>query len=70
MRIQISVAIIAYCLVAIVQHDMQLKRSTYEVLQILSKSLTDKTPLRELFEKTNFNNVKELDCPLLPGLFD
>lgn len=31
-RIQISVAIITYCLVAIVQHDMQLKRSTYEVL--------------------------------------
>ena len=69
-RIQISAAIIAYCLVAIVQHDMQLKRSTYEVLQILSISLTDKTPLRELFEKTNFNNVKELDCPLFPGLFD
>ena len=41
-RIQISVAIITYCLVAIVQHDMQLKRSTYEVLQILSISLTDK----------------------------
>ena len=30
-RIQISVAIITYCLVAIVQHDMKLKRSTYEV---------------------------------------
>ena len=39
-RIQISVAIINYCLVAIVHHDMQLKRSTYEVLQILSISLT------------------------------
>jgi len=26
------VAIITYCLVAIVQHDMKLKRSTYEVL--------------------------------------
>lgn len=69
-RIQISAAIIAYCLVAIVQHDMQLKRSTYEVLQILSISLTDKTPLRDLFEKTNFNDVKELDYPLFPGLFD
>ena len=37
---KISVAIITYCLVAIVHHDMQLKRSTYEVLQILSISLT------------------------------
>ena len=45
-RIQISAAIIAYCLVAIVQHDMRLERSTYEVLQILSISLTDKTPLK------------------------
>ena len=40
---------------------MQLKRSTYEVLQILSISLTDKTHLRNLFDKTIFNDVKELD---------
>ncbi len=69
-RIQISAAIIAYCLVAIVQHDMHLERSTYEVLQILSISLTDKTPLKELFEKTNFNDVKEQFGPHIPGLFD
>jgi len=68
-RIQISAAITAYCLVAIVQHDMQLKRSTYEVLQILSISLTDKTPLRELFDKTYSNDVKEQLGPLIPGLF-
>lgn len=69
-RIQISTAIISYCLVAIVQYDMQLERSTYEVLQILSISLTDKTCLKELFEKTNFNDVKELNSSLFPGLFD
>ena len=69
-RIQISAAITTYCLVAVVQHDMQLKRSTYEVLQILSMSLTDKTPLRELFDKTYSNDVKEQFGPLIPGLFD
>lgn len=69
-RIQIAVAIITYCLVAIVHHDMKLERSTYEVLQILSISLTDKTHLTDLFDKTKFNNVKELDCPLILGLFD
>ena len=69
-RIQISAAIIAYCLVAIVQHEMGLKRPTYEVLQILSISLTDKTPLKELFEKTKFNDIKEQFGPLIPGLFD
>ena len=69
-RIQISVAIITYCLVAIVQHDLRIERSTYEVLQILSISLTDKTPLRDLFSKTNINDVKEQLDPLIPGLFD
>jgi len=69
-RIQISTAIIAYCLVSIIQHNMELKRSTYEFLQILSISLTDKTPLRELFDKTYFNDVKEQLSPLILGLFD
>lgn len=58
-RIQIYTAIITYCLVAIIQHDMKLKRSIYETLQILSISLTDKTPLRELFDKPDFQNIKD-----------
>ena len=58
-RIQIYSAISAYCLVAVIQHDMRLEKSTYEVLQILSISLTGKTPLRALFDKTIFNNDKE-----------
>jgi len=57
--IQIYAAICTYCLVAIVQHDMKLDSGTYEVLQILSISLTDKTNLRELFSKTKFQNDKE-----------
>lgn len=69
-RIQISSAIIAYCPVAIVQHDLLLKRSTYEALQILSISLMDKTPLVDFFERTDFNNAKKLDCPIFLGLFD
>lgn len=69
-RIQISAAIIAYCLVAIVQQSMKIERSTYEVLQILNISLTDKTPLQDLFEKTKINNVKDQIDSLIPGLFD
>ena len=30
----------------------------------------DKTALVDLFERTDFNNVKEPDCLLFPGLFD
>lgn len=69
-RIQIYTAICTYCLVAIVQHDMQLDRSTYEILQILSISLTDKTLLRDLFNKTKFQNDKERFGPKGPCLFD
>lgn len=50
-RIQIYSAIIAYCLVAIIEHDLRLNRSTFDVLRILSMSLFDKTPLWELFER-------------------
>ena len=69
-RIQIYAAICVYCLVAIVQHDMKLDRSTYEVLQILSISLTDKTHLRELFDKTKLQNDKERFELKTPTLFD
>ena len=50
-RIQIYSAITAYCMAAIVEHDLKLHRSTYEVLRILSASLLDKTPINELFTK-------------------
>ena len=69
-RIQIAAAITAYCLVAIVQHDMKLKRSAYEVLQILSISLTDKTHLSDLFDKSNFKNVKDRYGSSEPNLFN
>jgi len=61
-RIQIHCAIISYCLVAIVGHDLQINRSTYEILQVLGISLLDKAPVKELFTNTNYNNVKEPDC--------
>ena len=69
-RIQIYSAICAYCLVAIIQHDMHLDRSTYEVLQILSMSLTDTTPLKDLFNKTIVKNDKERFGFNEPTLFD
>ena len=58
-RIQVYVAIITFCLVAMIQHDRKLNRSTYEILQILSLSLTDTTPLADLLNKSNFQDVKD-----------
>ena len=69
-RIQIYSAICAYSLVAIVQHDMRLERSTYEVLQILSMSLTDTTLLRDLFDKTIFKKDKDRSGSSEPNLFN
>jgi hypothetical protein len=56
--------------VAIAQHDMQLERSVYEVLQILSISLTDKTHLMNLFSKSKLKNVKDQSGLDGPSLFD
>jgi hypothetical protein len=59
-RIQIYTAIITYCMVAIIGHDLKIGRSTYEILQILGISLLDKTPVKELFTNIDYNDVKEL----------
>ena len=64
-RIQIYTAVITYCLVAIIESDLMIKRSTYEVLQILGISLTDKSPIGELFFNTDSNDVKELSSDQL-----
>ena len=53
-RIQIYTAIIAYCLVAIVEHDLKLERSLYEVLQIIGISVFDKSQIKDLF----FDSIK------------
>ncbi len=68
-RIQVGVAVAAFCLVAIVRKKLEIKRSAYEMLQILSVSLTDKTPLRELFERSEVTPVVQ-GTPFLPGFFD
>ena len=69
-RIQIYIAISTCLLVSIVKHDMQLDRSIYEILQILSISLTDKTHLKDLFDKTKFQYDKDRFRPNGPDLFN
>lgn len=61
-RIQIFCAISAYCLVAIIGHDLRIDRTTYEILQVLGISLLDKTPIKELFTNIEYKDIKELDC--------
>ena len=54
----------------IMQNDMKLERSIYEILQILGISLTDKTHLRDLFDKKNINDVNDLYGSNEPNLFN
>ncbi len=49
---------------------MKLERSVYEILQIIGISLTDKTHLRDLFDKSNINNVNERFSSSEPSLFN
>lgn len=48
-RIQVHVAIITYCLIAIIEHDLKLDRPVFEVMRILGSSLLVKDSLPELF---------------------
>jgi hypothetical protein len=42
-----------------VGHDLQINRTTYEILQILGISLLDRTPVNELFTNIDINDVKD-----------
>ncbi|HNX43929.1 MAG TPA: transposase, partial [Bacteroidales bacterium] len=45
-KIQMYCAIIAYCLFALVGNQLKVDRPIYEILQVRSISLLDKTPVR------------------------
>lgn len=68
-RIQIYTAVTAYCMMAIVQKKMDVQRSIYEMLQLVSVSLTDTVELKALFCKPNCNIVNELNDSSEPTLF-
>jgi len=48
-KIHIYSAIIAFCLVALVDYKLKVGHSIYEILRILSISLPDKAPKKERF---------------------
>ena len=52
-RTQIWIAVSIYVLVAIVKKELQLERSLSEILQIVSLSLFEKTPLFEALSRKN-----------------
>ena len=51
---------ITYTIVAIIKQKIKSGYSTYEILQILGTSLLDKTPINQLLQRKNNQDVKEL----------
>jgi Domain of unknown function (DUF4372)/Transposase DDE domain len=64
-KTQIYIAVITYTLVAIIKHKLKIKKSTYEILQILSAALFDKMPLNELLKGVVYKDVREQNCEQL-----
>jgi hypothetical protein len=55
-KTQVWIAISVYVLVAIVKKELKLERSPYEILQILSVTLFEKTPIFEALSRTTYPN--------------
>lgn len=68
-KTQVWIAISVYVLVAIVKKELKLERSLYEILQILSVALFEKTPIFEALSRTNYTN-QNLISPNQLSLFD
>jgi len=60
-KIQIYTAIITYVTIAIMKQELKIKHSNYEILQILSITLLNKTPVNQLFDKNYLQSFKELN---------
>jgi hypothetical protein len=59
-KTQVYIALITYTLVALIKNQLKTDLSTYEMLQILSASLFDKTQLNQLFQSPFCQDIKEL----------
>jgi len=64
-KTQIWIAIAVYVIVAIAKKKLGLQHSLYTILQILSITLFEKTPILEAFSKFNYTSVQEYDSKQL-----
>lgn len=68
-QLQVWIAISTYLLIAIIKKRLQIEQNLYTLLQAFSLSLFEKTPINELFEKTNYTLGQSKDTNQL-NLFD
>lgn len=60
-KVQIWIAIAVYVLVAIAKKKLGLQQTLYQILQVVSICIFDKTPIQQLFAKPIQQNFKELN---------
>ncbi|MBT9485423.1 IS4 family transposase [Sediminibacterium sp.] len=60
-KIQVYVAIISFVTVALVKQKLKTPLTQYQILQILSLTLLNKTPLNQLFQDTLLQNIPDSD---------
>lgn len=61
-RTQIWIAISTYVIVAIAKKRLNVPHSLYEILQLVSVSAFDRTPLPKIFSNENYQDAKEQNC--------
>ena len=61
-KVQIYVAIITFITVALIKQKLKTTLTQYQILQIVSLTLLNKTPLNQLFKDALIQNVKEPEC--------
>ena len=61
-KTQVWIAISTYVLVVIAKKRYNLTQTLYEILQMISLSAFDRTPMKLLFSNENYQDVKEQNC--------
>jgi len=61
-KTQIWIAISIYVLAAIVKKSLNLNQSLYTILQVLSVTLFEKTPIYQIFSNTAYKNQEDRSC--------
>ncbi|HKC36889.1 MAG TPA: IS4 family transposase [Chitinophagaceae bacterium] len=68
-KTQIWIAVSIYTLIAIAKKKLVLTQSLYEIIQIVSISIFERMPIQYLFQQTQQQYFKELNCKQL-NMFD
>lgn len=64
-KTQIWIAVCIYTLIAIAKKKLMLQQSLYEIIQIVSISIFERIPLEQLFNLTQQQYFKDLNCKQL-----